>query len=795
MARKYDASSIRVIEDDRERLRKRPLTYIPSRQKEGALSIFFEIVDNSIDELTVKDSVGSHIYATFDEKTKEMYVLDDGSGIPLEKLLDVCTIINSSGKFDNDDTTAYTYSGGLNGVGLKCQTYLSKYSEVKSIRGGKSLTYKFENGILTDTIEAKEKGHGTYVKWRLDPEFADPTNITGAELADQCQEKSYLFPDIHLDLDILSGGKIKKSYKFSGKGPVDWINKQKLDTPMFLIQNDVRTKPILVDINDENLKEQKVITNLCFGYKEDAIDSDDPMKYIISFGNTIRTTTGGTHVEGLKLGIQKYMKQQVIPNFRGKDKDLSVMPVDMTTGLCAFVWVQLATPDYRGQFKDQLNNPEAKYAVRDAVYDMLCDAPNSMTKQMVEFIKRVARGRAASKKTRKKNVSNAFSKDKPEKYKPIEYNINTVSPCLLLAEGDSAADLAASARDPHNQAIYTIKKPANVFDAMSDDTESLKKTFNDVLDICNIKPGKKCNPDDMTMSIFTLTDGDIDGDGISNAFICLLAKHCKPIIDAGKVGRILPPAYAIPTGKKDKNGEPVMEYVHTQREFYNNIMHRFIKKATVNRNGKELSKKEVYQIISDNFDYDIRINKLADRYCCPPKLIEEIAWNYHGDWTDQKKSYWCKVLKAYESLDILIEDGMIILNGPIPGCDHIHLAMDKNFDKHLRAVKKVQSCNRSIDGFSIDNESNKTLYDLLNTMRKYIPKGVMRFKGLGELSVDEMRKLCMDPETRKVIIFKFKDLESDMEKINIIMSTKKKYVQARTELVDSMTLSDYDLDT
>lgn len=434
MARKYDASSIKVIEDDRERLRKRPLTYIPSRQKEGAIHIFYEIVDNSLDELTVKEAVGSNVWATFDSKTKEMSIRDDGSGIPLEKLYDVCTIINSSGKFDNTEDTAYTYSGGLNGVGLKATVYLSKYCEVTSTRDGKSLTYKFKDGILQDKIEAKAKGHGTYVKFRLDPEFADPNVISPDEILEQYAEKSYLFPDIHMHINILENGKEKKSYSFKGKGIADWIDDMKPDTPVIRV-TDTRKKLVLENIDDERLTEQKILIDLVFAYKESALDADDPMKFIVSFGNTIRTSTGGTHVEGLKLGIQKYIKQVVMPKFKAKDKDLPIMPVDMVSGLCAFVSVKMSNVDFRGQFKDQLNNPEARYAVRDAVYDFLCDAKPNVVNPMIDFIKRVTRGRMASKKTRKKDVSNAFSKDRLEKFKDIVQNLNTKAPELILVEG------------------------------------------------------------------------------------------------------------------------------------------------------------------------------------------------------------------------------------------------------------------------------------------------------------------------------------------------------------------------
>lgn len=790
MARQYDASSIRVIENDRERLRKRPLTYIPSRQKEGASSIFFEIVDNSIDEVTVKGSVGKTIHATFDSKTKVMSVKDDGSGIPLEKLYDVCTIINSSGKFDNDENTAYTYSGGLNGVGLKATVYLSKWANVKSTRDGKSLMYKFEDGYLKDTIKETEKGHGTYVEFLLDPEFADPREITAEELLQLCEEKSYLFPDVNLIVDILKDGKLVKSHKFSGKDMHDWITKKKPDTPVISIDRDVRTKAVLAEIDDENLRNQKVITTLTFGYKEAVLDAVDPMQFMISFGNTIRTTTGGTHVDGLKLGVQKFFKQNVIPKFKGKDKDLQIMPVDMVSGLCGFVWVQLTTPDYRGQFKDQLNNPEAKYAVRDAVYDALCNAKPSTVNPMIDFVKRVARGRMASKKTRKKDVSNAFSKDRLEKFKDVVYNLNTTSPELILAEGDSACDNAASARDPYNQAIYGIRRPKNIFDTPTEQVARIKSTFNDVLDICGIEPGKKCDPERSTMNyIFMLTDGDIDGDDIAISTICLLAKHCRPLIDAGMVGRILPPAYAIPTG----NGKHT--YVRSQREFFDKITKMFIKTATVSYKGTELSKKELRAFIEKNFEYDTRLEKLANRYCVDPNVMEYIAWNYHGEQKDQKKSYWMKVLKRYPGVQILIEDNMLVFDGDIKGSDYMNLALDDHFHKHVMRFKEYQKKNSTIDGYTLNKEDGLTVYDVMRHLRKVMPSGIKRFKGLGELEPEEMRTLCMDKESRTVIIFKFSDFEKDMDKINVIMSTKAEHARARKELMMSIRADDLDLDT
>ena len=144
---------------------------------------------------------------------------------------------------------------------------------------------------------------------------------------------------------------------------------------------------------------------------------------------------GGTHIDGLRLGIQKYFKEDVISKFKGKDKELNILPSDMTAGLCAFVTVRVTSPIYMGQEKSMLSNQEVKVAVRDVVYDALCNSKANVTNPMIEFVKRVTRGRIASKKVRKKDVANAFSKDRLEKYRDIVENLNTTSRELLLVEG------------------------------------------------------------------------------------------------------------------------------------------------------------------------------------------------------------------------------------------------------------------------------------------------------------------------------------------------------------------------
>lgn len=788
MANKYDKDSIIVIKNDRDRVRQSPNMYIPNRGKIGYLHTCGEIWDNSFDEVVIPGSVGNNIAVTFDINTRELTVTDDGRGIPHEKLYDALTVLAASGKFNNGEDNAYVTSGGSFGHGVTVCLALSRSFKCISTRDGKMLGYEFVDGLKTNEIKGKAKGHGTTTSMILDPKFVDGSEVTPDDINERLEEKSYIFPDVNITFTVLNNGKEVKTKHYGGKTIVDRVKKWNLSTDIIEI-HDTRKVTFLQNISDDNLTTEKIKVDLAFAFSEDALD-DDNDKFTISYCNTIKTYEGGMHTDGVKAGIQKWFKEIVIPNLKGKDKELQIVPMDMVSGLCQFTVVSLSAPEFRGQEKTQLSNQEVKIAVRDAVYEALKASKPSVVNPMIEFIKRVTRGRLASKKTRKKDVGNVFSKDHLEKFIDIVYTMDTTCPTLILVEGDSASNCASTARDPHNQAIYTVKKPANVFDLDSESVNRVKTVFNDVLDICGIEAGKKCDPDKCTMKyILALTDGDIDGDSIAIAVICLLAKHCRPLVDAGMVGRILPPAYAIP----GKNGKRT--YVHTQREFFDLIMKKFVKEVSVKHNGKELSKKDLYDLLAQNFVYDTKLVKLANRYCCDPKFMEYIAWKYHGDETTQKKSYWMTALKKYEDIHIYLEHSMIIIDGDLKGYDHINLAFDEYFNKHVNRFKAHQSVNRDIYGYEINGEKDKSLYDVMQAMRKYIPNGVQRFKGLGELEPQELHDLCMDPEKRTVVIMKFKDYDKDMEKINVIMSTKQQYVEARNKLLRGMVMDDVDLDT
>lgn len=356
----------------------------------------------------------------------------------------------------------------------------------------------------------------------------------------------------------------------------------------------------------------------------------------------------------------------------------------------------------------------------------------------------------------------------------------------------SAAGLVANARDPYNQAIYPIKKTKNTFDSDSETLSRAVTTFNDVCDIANITPGKKCDPDKCIMDIVGLTDADVDGDGIWIEFMCLMYRHCKPIVDAGRVKRILPPSYTFPLpGKEHK-----VQFLKSKREFFDLVMKRFIKENIIGINGKEFSKKDLYEFLERNFDYDTKLEQLANRYCCDPVVMEYIAWKYHGDTKNQTVAYWAKAMKRYDQVKVMKEDGYVIIDGDITVDENINVMLDEHFDKHVKRFKVIQAENSSIDAFMINGKKGKTLYEVMHLFRTYVPDGVKRFKGLGELQPKDLKKLCIDPETRTVVTFKGgSNYETTMRKISIIMSSKQEFADARQKLLSMWAIDNLDLDT
>lgn len=784
---KYDDSSMVSITSDRDRVIKRPTMYIPTTDVDGALHIMYEIIDNAIDEIDADKTdtkKGDSITVIFDEKTKQLTVTDNGRGIPQATMYDTCTVLNSSGKMDNTEDTAYEFSGGTNGVGLKLSVFLSKTCSITSMRDGKALTYYFEDGILVDEKREKTKDRGTVVSFKLNPKHVDVNEITSDMIKDRLEEKAYLFPDIKIKLIFIRGEKETGSYSYRGKTIIDRVKKFKPDTDIIHIETSQDVK-ILDKFDDKKLKVKPVIVDVAFALCENAVDGSQD-DFIIAYGNNIKNYTGGTHVEGLKEGVIKYFRQNVLEKLNNKKgEDFQIIPSDITSGICGFIQVKVHTPIFRGQYKDQLSNQEVKFAVRDAVCEALENEKTQVVKKYVDFVKNVARGRIASKKVRKKDVSNAYSKDKINKYSPILRSVHTTHPELIIVEGDSAAGCAIAGADKYNQAIYSTSRPTNLIDADINVVMKAKTAFNDIIDICGIELGKNCDVSKSQIDhIWIMTDADCDGDVIAISILGLIAKHCPDLIINNMVGRIVPPAYSF-----KENGKTI--FVSSQAEFFKRVMKRFSKESKLFKWNRQMTEDDILRFLTCNFDYKDKLENLANRYKVSPELMEWIALNYKKN---EKVSYWKKLFSKYQDITVSKDGDGILIDGSIDN-DYIRFTVDQYFDNVSLKFRTIMRRNLVIYGFQLNKETDLSIYEVMCRFSKYMPKDITRYKGLGDMNAKDLAKLCMDVNNRTVKIFKFDEIKDDLNKIHIMLSGKQAFLAARSDILMNRVADDMEIDT
>ena len=435
MAGEYTEKHITSNKLDKDRVQKAPTLFLPDQSAGGSKQVISEFILNSIDELKmcVELGIGSTLNVSYDRKTYECIVSDDGRGIPQGKLLDSYTVLSTSGKFKVGVDSAFNEVGGQWGYGAKLGVYLSKELEVTSTRDGKYLTYKFENGDLKGTFRGKSSEHGTTTKFTIDKKYLSIDELDPDDIEQFLFEESHCYPDLTINWVLKDKGKVVRTKTFHGESLYDLVKRMKPTTSTIHVE-DKRKIKILKHLADDDMTNVDITVSAVFAYSEDALDKPtDAM--VISVVNSIFTKDGGEHVKGLKEGITKWFKEIALPKMSKKEQELAISSIDMTAGLCGMIRVQFNGPVMEGQHKSRLTSQEARYAVRDAVFDVLKNEKASVTGPMVDFVKRVCKGRLSSKRQRRLDTENAFSASRIEKYVPIIYSTATTCSELIIPEG------------------------------------------------------------------------------------------------------------------------------------------------------------------------------------------------------------------------------------------------------------------------------------------------------------------------------------------------------------------------
>jgi topoisomerase IV subunit B len=532
MSSSYSSSDIEVL-SGLDPVRRRPGMYTDTTRPNH---LAHEVIDNSVDEALAGhcDLIAVTLY-----KDGSLEVVDNGRGMPVdihpvEKVSGVeliLTRLHAGGKFND---TAYSYSGGLHGVGVSVVNALSSRLECVVRRGGKVYSIGFRDGNLVSKL--KETGTtakndaGTSVHFWPDPKFFDTDKFTPSDLRHTLKAKAVLCPGLRVRFTV------------EGQEPEEWFYTGALSEYLLEQLKDVERLPKEPMIGKQGSERDQVEWALAW-----APDLSPPVAE--SYVNLIPTAGGGTHVNGLRGGVCAAVRE--FAEFRNLlPRGVKLAPEDIWSGVSFVLSIKLKDPQFAGQTKERLGSREAAALVegyaRDATALWLNQHPDSGEKIAAAAITNAQeRIKAAQRVTRKRAVSGPAL---PGKLADCSSQDPKRSE-LFLVEGDSAGGSARQARDRTIQAVMPLRgKILNTWELEHGQVASSEEVHNISIAI-GVDPGSPNVADLRYHKVCILADADSDGQHIATLLCALFLRHFRPLVAGGHVFVAMPPLYRIDAGK------------------------------------------------------------------------------------------------------------------------------------------------------------------------------------------------------------------------------------------------------
>lgn len=549
---KYDASDIEVLEG-LEPVRLRPGMYIGGTDEKAWHHLPVEIMDNSIDE-AVAGFAKKIVVNLIDSKTIE--ITDDGRGIPVDEhpkypgksaLEVILTTLHSGGKFNNN---VYKTSGGLHGVGSAVVNALSSKMIVTVSRDGFEWQQTFSRGKTTSPITkiAPTKAHGTRVRFTLDDKiFGENAIFKPVKIYRMARAKSFLSRGVkiewHCNPALLTEDMNIESDKvfYYPNGVADFVAEKTDSKPRIL----PKIFSGSIDFPDDSGRVEWALTVLT---DENGAASDDG--FFASYCNTIATIDGGTHESGFKSAITKGLK--AYGDKVNNKAAASIIGEDVFDSVAAIVSVFYKNPQFLGQTKEKLSNPEiARYtenALRDP-WEMFLASDPKTANALLDFVVNLANARIKTKQV--KDVARKTPTKRirmPSKLADCsKHGVDGTE--LFIVEGESAGGTAKQARDRATQAIMPLRgKVLNVL-SNSDERFSANKELNDLIDIIGAGTAKDWNDDKLRYEkIIVMTDADVDGSHIASLLMAFFYQYMPQLIYGGHLYLSCPPLYKLTCG-------------------------------------------------------------------------------------------------------------------------------------------------------------------------------------------------------------------------------------------------------
>jgi len=558
----YSADQIQVLEG-LEPVRKRPGMYIGGTGEEGLHHLLWEIIDNGVDEALAGYATSIEVTLLADGGIR---VYDNGRGIPTDihpktgksTVETVLTVLHAGGKFGG---SGYKVSGGLHGVGSSVVNALSSRFYIQVYRDGKIHYQEYEVGVPKDILKVvgKTDKTGTEITFYPDSTVFETTEINYATVLDRLRHTAYLTKGIRTSI-VDERTNAKYGFYFEGgiQSYVKHLNvgKDVIDDDVFYV--------------DKQVKDTQVEIALQY--------ADYFSETIKAFANNVYNPDGGTHLTGFRAALTRVINDYARKNSLLKEKEENLSGEDTREGITAVILVKLPDPQFEGQTKNKLGNPEIRGYVEQVLSEYLgyyLEEHPAIARKIVGKALLAARARKAARAARDNIIRKGVLEGSGLPGKLADCSSKNPSDSeLYIVEGDSAGGSAKQGRDSKTQAILPLRgKVLNVERARLDKMLANNEIVA-LIKALGVNIEEQFNIEGLRYHrIIIMTDADVDGSHISTLLLTFFFRHMQGIINGGYLYLAKPPLYLLraPNNKRwyafsDKERDEIIDRIIEERK-------------------------------------------------------------------------------------------------------------------------------------------------------------------------------------------------------------------------------------